>query len=171
MNGMKTESQIRYSPQLIGAYGKHVHGFDIGPGSSTMLQAPAAWNLAYLSHDYEAEPEHKDPTFNVLVSQTSRWFLTGGSFDLTGTGVEFTIGRWLLSLPAPRFVFMVKNHRVLPELPLFKRYGQAWLDTIDARSHLCTTQDPDNVVDVPSVTDAVIYLAKHQLKGTQNGGS
>lgn len=149
MSPTKNETPvIRYSPRPISDYTKTHAGVELGPGTSVMLKPAQAWNLAYLSYDYDKSIQHPDPEFTVLVRRTCQTKLDGTGLDVVGnSGVPLVES--LLELPAARFVHLITQHPALKTLPMFTAYGQPWLDTITARSYKCQTDEspPDNVVD------------------------
>ena len=129
------QSPERYSPRPREAYGQILHGFAFGPSASPLLDTVQAWNLAYLSYDFEANPDHPDVQFSTLVRRSTQVRLHDGTLGLADELKDLS-GSWLL-LPAPRFVYLVQNFKFLSEIPLYQAYGQAWLDTIQARGRLC----------------------------------
>ena len=139
-------AHIRYSRRPIHTYQCTVGRVTFGPATSPFLNTPEAWNLAYLSFDFDVELQHPDPHYNCHVRETCRAKLDG-----TPTGAVETVRArqmlaHLLLLPAPRFVYLIKDHPVLPVLPLYRAYGQQWLETIERRSWHCQT---DRVHDAP----------------------
>ena len=129
------QSAERYSPRPREAYGQILHGFAFGPNASALLDTAQAWNLAYLSYDFEENPDHPDTKFSTLVRRSTQIRLNDGTLGLADELKDLT-GSWLL-LPAPRFVYLVRNFKFLSEIPLYLAYGQAWLETIEARGRLC----------------------------------
>jgi hypothetical protein len=152
---------IRYSPLPQEAYRRMpLHGYT-GLASSILLDTPELWNLTYLSHDFERCPDHSDPDFAVMVRRSVQVKLDGSGPDLTlleGPGIVAS----LLRLPAPRFVALIRRHAVLNDLPLYRRYGPAWLNTIDRRSHLCCGPDTAEEED-GNVLSGFEQLAKQVL--------
>lgn len=140
---------IRYSPRPLSDYRPPPGTSLYGPSTSAMLRTPGAWNLAYLSWDYDKCLDPDDHKFTVHVRRTCQMKLDGSGLDLAGTEPLNKLVESLLLLPAPRFVHLIEQHAILPSLPIYVAYGSTWLDTIKARSHLCQTYDdpPDNVVD------------------------
>lgn len=132
----RLKHMLRYSPKPIEAYTKVLAGKSYGPAHSKLLDTPESWNLAYLSHDYVAEFQHKDPMFTTHVRRTLQTKLDG-----TGLGIGHdptTLVGSLLSLPAPRFVYLLRgNPHLVSTLPLFTAYGETWLATILNRERLC----------------------------------
>jgi len=54
-------AEIRYSPLPITEYKAGPKGAEYGPAISSMLTTAGAWNLAYLSHDFERTMLHGVP--------------------------------------------------------------------------------------------------------------
>lgn len=132
----RLKHMLRYSPKPIEAYTIVLAGKPYGPAHSKLLDTPESWNLAYLSHDYVAEFQHKDPMFTTHVRRTLQTKLDG-----TGLGIGHdptTLVGLLLSLPAPRFVYLLRgNPHLVSTLPLFTAYGETWLATILNRERQC----------------------------------
>ena len=149
---------MRYSPKPIEDYGRTIDGKFIGPSTSHVLKGDAErWNLAFLSFDYAARPVPPDAQFTSLVLKTVATRLDTGEIDVTERKV---LVRSLLRMPAPQFVKVIEHHSILPQLPLFKAMGSAWLATIRARSRICATYDDEpGVDDVESVADAARLLS------------
>jgi hypothetical protein len=98
------------------------------------------WNLAYISHDYESTLSHSDPMFSTHVRRSAQTLLDGSGVDFLKDQGPHLVGS-LLRLPAPRFVYLIRQHPVLEKLPLYKAYGDAWLDLMEQRSRLCLFED------------------------------
>lgn len=113
----------------------------LGPVRPALLDTPERWNLAYLSHDYEKKVWHKDPMFAVHVRRSTQTLLDGTGLDLCGMHDADHRVEGLLRLPAPRFVYLIRHHPVLAQLPLYLAYGEAWLDLIELRSRKCVIED------------------------------
>lgn len=122
---------------------------EYGPATSSMLATTGAWNLAYLSHDFERSLLHPDPNFTVNVRRSTQVLLDGSGRDLTLMSVSGAVEE-LLHLPAPRFVYLIARHPVLVQLPMYQAYGHAWLKVIEERSFLCQTDSytPDEIDDL-----------------------
>ena len=151
---------IRYSPKPLNEYAGTVQGTSYGPAHSALLGAPQAWNLAYLSFNFDKALQHPDPYFSTHVVRTMQSRLDGGGADLIDKYPSSQTVQGLLSLPAPRFVYLIRQHSVLRSLPLFLNYGQEWLDTIEERSRICSSGD----VEAPQVIDLTLAnsaLAKY----------
>jgi hypothetical protein len=149
---------IRYSPRPKETYQGSLEGTRYGPATSTLLDTQEAWNLAYLSHDFEKVLMHKDPYFTTNVRRTTQTLLDGSGLDLTGSSPLSRHVASLLRAPAPRFVYLIQRHAVLTSLPMYTAYGEAWLATIEARARICGVDDwePDKISDL---TQAKAVLA------------
>lgn len=129
---------LRYSPKPIEDYTKVLADKPYGPAHSKLLDTQEAWNLAFLSHDYVTEFQHKDPMFTTHVRRTLQTRLDGSGLGI-GHDPTTLVGS-LLSLPAPRFVYLLRGQpKLLATLPLFVNYGEAWLSKLAQREWLCET--------------------------------
>lgn len=157
-----TNHLIRYSPRPLSDYRQVAVTSEIGPATSQMLTTQGAWNLAYLSYDYDKSLQHPDPYFTVNVKRSTQVRLDGSGLDIAQEyGVEHYVESWL-HLPAPRFVHLITNSKILVDLPIYKAYGKQWLDTIHERSFLCQTHEnpPDNIVDFSAARAVLKGLMK-----------
>lgn len=127
MNKTRHGQVIRYSPTSMAGYGQ----------TSAMIDTPERWNLAYLSHPYEERKYHTDSQFLVLVRRTTQTRLDGGGLDLIESCPTELLVASLFSLTAPRASYLLRKLAVLRDLPLYRAYGEAWLNTVTVRSHLC----------------------------------
>ena len=121
-------THTRYSPEPIGSY-RFAQMF------SFLVEDPVAWNLAYLSWDFDTASGPPDTDFSVNVRRTLQYDLVARRLDLTGDGSHNTV-RELLKHPPPRAVKLLTELPQVRELHLFKAYGTIWLDTLRKRSHL-----------------------------------
>lgn len=158
MTSISTQT-IRYSPRPKDTYPGTREGTRYGPATSTLLDTQEAWNLAYLSHDFEKVLIHKDPYF-TNVRRTTQTLLDGSGLDLTGSNPPSGLVASLLRAPAPRFVHLIQRHAVLSSLPMYTAYGEAWLTTIEARAHICCVDDwePDNISDLTQASAVLALL-------------
>lgn len=124
----------RYSPKPRSDYRRDTPRVSIGPAASSMLDTDEAWNLAWLSFDYDKSLQHPDTSFTVHVRATCQMQLNGGGEDVGRMLPRSELVASLLLLPAPRFVYLIEQHPVLPTLPLYLAYGDEWLETIRERS-------------------------------------
>lgn len=149
MTASKTRTSLRYSPKPRSDYVKIIGKHSYGPATSTLLDSDATWNLAFLSHDFNKTIDHPDPNFTTHVRRTVQTKL-----DSSGLGIgedPATLVASLLALPAPRFVYLIKKHKVLRALPLYQTYGQEWLDAIEGRSWLCMVESESTVAQYPDI--------------------
>ena len=145
-------SILCYSPRPLATYKAKGVKIDYGPATSAMLTSPEAWNLAYLSHDFETRLQHPDPNFTVLVKRTVQFRLDGSGSDIVSEGVSGLFGS-LLNQPAPRVVYLLRQHPALTQLPLYVAYGEAWLEVMGQRERLCCAELPDDRLLQPEPTD------------------
>jgi hypothetical protein len=148
-----------YSPRPREAYNKSINGTVYGPASSSLLEATEAWNLAFLSNDFENRLHHPDPYFTTNVRRTTQTLLDGSGIDLTESFPLSQRVASLLRLPAPRFVYLIHKFAHLKSLPMYTAYGEEWLATIEERSHLCYVDDwePETIADL-SQANSVLAL-------------
>jgi hypothetical protein len=127
---------VRYSPKPITAYGRRAGGAELGPAYSSFLRNDEeAWNLAWLSHDYENRSEHSDPQFTVLVNKSVNMVRASGIVDYFESQDPGKTLRGLLQLPTPAaFWGRATAERLLIRTPLFAAYGARWLDLVWERS-------------------------------------
>lgn len=149
---------IRYSPKPVDAYNKTLeNGMAVGPGAAVFLRSdPEAWNLAWLSHDYEQKAEHPDGDFTVLVRRSVNTVLGTGEVDVLGMMPASATVRSLLQLPAERFLIEITTRTVnvdgekvplLQRLPLFVAYGVEWLERAKERAGNCVAEE---VAELPA---------------------
>lgn len=127
----------RYSTFPQSHYVKKTKKVGYGTASSALLDTLQAWNLAYLSFDFENKLTHPDPHFTVHVRRSIQTRLTDGTQDLVEPEPFLGLVGSLLLLPAPRFTHLIKPLELLKSLPLYVAYGESWLETITARSWIC----------------------------------
>lgn len=114
-----------------------------GPATSSALDTVERWNLAFLSFDFDAALEHPDPNFTTHVRRSTQTRLDGSGLDICSPLADGLVLGCLLRLPAPRFVYLLRQSPALPHLPLYQAYGDAWLDLIEQRCRICQTEDDD----------------------------
>lgn len=136
MADMTINPLVRYSPRPLDEYHSTVNGRPYGPATSSLLATPEAWNLAYLSHDYDRLLQPMDPYFTTNVRRTVQSRLDGGGPDLAGSLPVNLLVQSLLRLPAPRFVYLIQKNVHYKTLPMYLAYGDAWLKTIEQRAWL-----------------------------------
>lgn len=129
---------LRYSDKPIEAYGQLVDGEHRGPAALSLLREDLqAWNLTYLSFDFEANPSIPPPEFMYLLARTLRTDLESGIVCSTSELLahEATI-RPLLQRSPRGFAMALLAHPRVRELPLYKGFGEAWLSRVFERSCL-----------------------------------
>ncbi len=119
---------LRYSTKPPSGY-KHAGTFKL------LQDDQEAWNLAYLSWDWEEGP-FPDPHLSVNVWKTLMFEPGTGRVDLTRSADPKRTLRGLIKGPAPQVVYKLTNLERLKETPMFMAYGQQWVDTMSQRSHL-----------------------------------
>jgi hypothetical protein len=153
---------VRYSEKPIEEYRQVIGGKVYGPAMSTLLSQSQAWNLAYLSFDFDSHLHHPDPYFSTNVRRTIQSRLDGSGLDLAGLHQPAELVQSMLDLIAPRFVYLIRRSPILESLPMYLAYGPSWVDLIDQRARLVTT---DHYEDPPvEVSLAKAYLAHLQAK-------
>jgi hypothetical protein len=159
----------RYSPRPLAEYREDVSLQQIGAPDSAIVVGPAgsallrgdteAWNLAYLSHDFDTQLMYPDPQFTTHVRRTTQFVISSGSLDLAEEVPDRAKVRSLLRLPPLAAARAIVALPRVKQLPLYQAYGQGWLDTLMRRASQRTSAgDPDN--DVASVSDAATYLLR-----------
>lgn len=157
MNKALRRPPIRYSAKPLDEYKAKYKDRVYGPATSTLLDVPEAWNLAYLSHDYDTTLTHPDPYFSTNVRRTIQSRLDGNGPDLAGEYPPSRLVQHMLTLTAPRFVHLIRRHPVLELLPMYLAYGPAWVDLIDKRARLITT-DHTVYPDIVSLDQAQMVI-------------
>jgi len=143
----------RYSTKPPTDY-KHAKPFKI------LHSDPDAWNLAYLSWDWE-DGAFPDPHLSVNVWHTLMYVMETGVIDLTDRVPTALKVRGLMKGPPPKVVHILTNLNCLKDTPMFKVYGQNWVDTMTQRSHLF--REPfDESLDAKFIdmSDALKIIAK-----------
>ena len=148
---------VRYSNKPLASYKKTKAKFSFGPATSALLDTVEAWNLAFLSFDYDTTLEHPDPQFTTNVRRSLQTRLDGSGLDICSPISKGLVVGCLLRLPAPRFVYLLRRSPALAQLPLYLAYGDVWLDLIEQRSMICRAED----IDDPS-TGAITDLGQAQ---------
>ena len=151
-------STLRYSPRRMDSYFRTPDWVAFGPSAKRILDSTEAWNLAYLSHDYEADGAHTDPMFNIHVRRTTQVLLAGYGIAVHSEDAEPVFGS-LLRLPAPRFVYLIRQSPILTTLPLYLAYGLPWVELIEKRSHHCRNGDHEEY-ESTDLDDAVELLQR-----------
>lgn len=144
----------RYSPNPIDAY----------PSAAVyrlLRSDPAAWDLAWLSWDFENPRRMPDPALSVKIRRTLQFVISDGSLDLTGAVPDHLKVRGLMKYPAPYVAKFLVGMKRLRSLPMFRAYGSKWVETIEDRSHLYR-EPHDAVFDfaVPDTSQAADALTR-----------
>lgn len=127
---------MRYSDKPINAYGQLVDGEHHGPAALSLLRSDLqAWNLAYLSFDFETNPGKPSPEFMYLLALTLRTDLLTGTVCAEGGALaqQSTI-RPLLEFSPREFATLLLAHPRVRELPLYKGFGESWLTLLFERA-------------------------------------
>jgi hypothetical protein len=127
---------LRYSAKPIEDYGRTIDGEFRGPSTiSWMRDDLEAWNLAYLSFNFDARPVCPFPEFGHLVARTMRTDLTTGISHPAGVHIprQLTVRPFLRQTPR-EFVTAMLSHPNVRKLPLYKGFGEDWLRVIFERS-------------------------------------
>ena len=95
---LQKPSRMRYSNRPIEDYKTVVNGRTYGPASSVILCEPEAWNLAFLSHDFDECFVHSDPYFSTNVRRTVQSKLDGTGPDLASQYPATALVQSLLTL-------------------------------------------------------------------------
>lgn len=147
-----TEITMRYSLLPITHY-------PVPNASKFLNKDEQAWNLAWLSFDFDKAVAHPDPKFSVNVYQTVQTMVRNGVMDVANTHPELTV-REYLKQPAPKAVQLILAMTHLDKLPMYKAYGPEWVNTILQRSHLAQ-EEHDPALDAPvSSTKQALSLLK-----------
>ena len=127
---------MRYSAKPIEGYGRTVDGRFLGPSNLPALKLDLeAWNLAYLSFNFDAKPVCPFPEFGHLVARTLRTDLTTGVSHLAGVHLPRHLTmRPFLRQPPREFVTTMLAHPNVRLLPLYKGFGEDWLRVMFERS-------------------------------------
>lgn len=144
----------RYSPKPVAEYR--------GAAASAILSSDEqAWNLAWLSYDFDSNRFHPDPNFGVYVRRTLMYVPMTGETDITGKMPDRLTIRGILNNTPPRVALELLRLPQRERLPLFKAYGPGWLVTVEERSHLYRA--PYNAAydtEVSDFTQALQVLAR-----------
>lgn len=105
----------RYSPHPIKHYGADI--FKI------LVQDKDAWNLAYLSWDWEERGAIQDPYFSTHIVRTLQCQVGAGQ-----------ILRACLNNIPPRAAYLIRSLPGVSATPLVLAYSKTWLETLDQRA-------------------------------------
>ena len=96
-----------------------------------------AWNLAYLSWDFEKSLVWSDPHFSVNVHRTLQFVIDTAELDIVGLIPDHKKVRGLLaSCPPAQAVLRLSQMKLIRQTPLYLAYGDKWLRTINERARL-----------------------------------
>lgn len=144
---------IRFSPRPVTDYGV--------PSKSAILSNDhEAWNLCYLSFDWETHTHHPDPQFSVNILRTLQFVPETGEIDIARECPEHTVRAFLRTTPHVAVKRILSMPRV-SSLPMVRAYGAGWLKTISDRAAMW--REPyDEVLDqeVTDFTQALQLIAK-----------
>ena len=161
---------IRYSPKPMSEYTlwspqtpTDFGGEGEGLGVKTIQfllnsNAPATWNLAYLSHPFETGEYPKNDSLYIWCSDFVRTCLHTGEVEEDHQGVcslpdDYVYGQLLK--PAPQFIkWLDDNQELLQQSGLYGIYGDRWLNLIRKRAFKCATYDEPDELQIRSVAGA-----------------
>jgi len=145
---------IRYSPYPVTHY-------PVPAASKFLAMDEQAWNLAWLSFDFDNFVAHKDARFSSHVLATVRTVIGSMVEDVTNDDQDKTLRSFLLH-PAPKAVKLILGVKHFEQLPMYRAYGQEWADTILSRSKLYReAYDAELDTQIGSTNDAVSVLRKY----------
>jgi len=118
---------IRYSPEPITHY-----------RSAKLFKFLAvdalAWNLGYLSFDFENLKSQPDSHFSVNVHRTLMFVIATGGIDLAGQLPDRDKVRGLMHGPAAQVAHKIASLTFVKQLPLYLAYGAPWLALLQQRA-------------------------------------
>jgi len=131
------------------------------PSRSSILSCDeAAWNLCYLSFDWDTQTYHKDPEFSVNILRTLQFIVASGEIDLARECPQRTVRVFMEGTPHAAVKKITAMERML-ELPMVRAYGTGWLTTIAERSALWREPYDDAFdTEVTDFTQALQVLAR-----------
>jgi len=118
--------------------------YGMSANSCLLTSDEAVWNLAYLSWDMEKQPMWPDPHFSTHVRHSIQFVLATGVSDVTGMTEDRDTVRGFMTRPAPEAAAKIAGMARLKQLPLFRAYGEIWLDTLQARARNWREADDDS---------------------------
>lgn len=147
-------TQTRFSPEPV-------HAYQAAGMFKLLLEDEAAWNLAYLSWDFDNPELRPDPNFSVNVRRTLQFVLATGQIDLTESVSRLEKVHGLINGIPPQVARRLTELKRVTELPLFKAYGQSWLDMVLCRSRLYREPHDETFdFEIESVKDSMGLLGK-----------
>ncbi len=153
MTNSPTESRVlQYSPRPIESYTWKVGDTNLGPAYLRFIAGtPESWNLAFISHDYAKQAVHPDGQFGVHVLNTVRFVLRHGLVDTIGNVPADMKVEGLLRRAPGIFVESLLSNNDYRATPLYRAYGEGWVQTIRQRVAECSPHpgtDLLNSIDV-----------------------
>lgn len=144
----------RYSPNPIDAYPR-------ATPFAMLREDAAAWDLAWLSWDFENQARMPDTHLSVNIRRTLQFVIRDGSLDLTSEVPDQLKVRGLMSYTAPRAVKLILGMPNVRDTHMFKAYGPEWLQTLEVRSQLYRAPyDKAYDFDVEDLTQATEVIDK-----------
>ncbi len=144
----------RYSPNPIDAYPR-------AAPYAMLRDDPVAWDLAWLSWDFENHARPPDVQLSVNIRRTLQFVIRDGSLDLTGELPDGLKVRGFMRHAAPYAVKLIIDMPLVKETQMYRMYGEAWLSALEARSHLYREPyDKAYDFEVGALTQATEVIAK-----------
>lgn len=129
---------MRYSPEALERY-------PVASRSMLLAGDPLAWNLAWLSWDWENYPVHPDPAFTGHVHRTMQFVIEDGVIDVARLYPDNAKVGAFMTLPPPSAALKLLALELRESVPLYRAYGAVWLETVMARSHLYREPHDDSL--------------------------
>lgn len=144
---------IRFSPKPITEYA-------LPSKSAILANDEEAWNLCYLSFDWDNQPFHPDPQFSVNILRTLQFVADNGVIDLANECPDLTVRAFLRSTPHLAVKRILSMRRV-SSLPMFRAYGAGWLKMIAKRAESWREPFDEQLdLEVTDFTQALQLIAK-----------
>ena len=121
----------------------------------------AAWDLGYLSWDFDKGEGYPDAHFSVNILQTLQFVIKTGAVDMAKTLPASELVRGMIKGPAPMIAKALVGFPRLQETRMFLAYGGKWLETVQSRSYLY--REPYDVkydAEVADMTAAMGVLSR-----------
>lgn len=155
------QGAFRYSPEPVEFYNVQINDTVVGPSKSMFFNSSfECWNLAYLSHDFEAEPLHPNPAFSGACRATMQYFLDQGTVDLIGNAPAHMKIQGLLRLPPEKFLQALTRHPGHKKTALYHLLGANWIGIMRARLARCAKDPVQVLLDSMDVEPADYQLAR-----------
>lgn len=151
----------RYSPLPRNQYGPFA--------ASSLLTSEAAWNLAWLSHDYEGR---KGPNAKFTTAVRSTLAVCTDTGDIDVLGLENPVLRLsnFMTFPPDIAIAAIHASPFFTKMPLHQLLGAKWKDIMISRVLASRRKDPaaelNKCIDAPvgSVVSAATLLMQFQRK-------